>query len=427
MIMKIPERSPPVSAITETDSVSISPEILRYAKEFNSKYLHWDDLRYRELGGHDRSDIWRIMKILRVLTYHYVDIGDYGVSYSLVNEYVRDALHQIDVRLLTGPIASATGSDRRGAMLSVSSVMEESIASSQLEGASTTTVLAKKLLREGKPPKDRSERMIVNNYAAMQLIKERIDEPLSPGLIKEIHRTVTDGLMDDPSTSGEFRKDDSVAVRGITEDVTYHVPVEHGLIDSMVEALCRYANDDSERGHPVIKGIILHYLLAYIHPFLDGNGRVSRALFYWYCLRYGYPMMGYLSVSRAIKEHRQGYSMAFLYSETDGDDITYFIRFNLKMILESLDAFESYLKRKGEEQSETEESFAGYGLSSRQLKILRDLINSGTPMSQYELSEKYQTSVPTIRRDLMKLIDAGLVKPSMKDGHRQLYVYSGTH
>lgn len=46
---------------------------------------------------------------------------------------------------------------------------------------------------------------------------------------------------------------------------------------------------------------------------------------------------------------------------------------------------------------------------------------------QYELSEKYQTSVPTVRRDLMKLIDAGLVKPSMKDGHRQLYVYSGTH
>ncbi|MBO7409874.1 MAG: Fic family protein [Candidatus Methanomethylophilaceae archaeon] len=425
--MRIPERSPPVSEITESESVSISPDILRYAKEFNSRYLHWDDLRYRDLGGHDRSEIWRIMKILRVLTYHHVRIADYEASYSLVDDYVRDALHEMDVRLFSGPVSSAASGNKRDAMLSVSSSMEESIASSQLEGASTTTVLAKRLLREGKPPKDRSERMIVNNYAAMQLIRERIGEPLTPGLIKEIHRTVTDGLMDDPSTSGEFRKDDSVAVRGIFEDVTYHVPAGYERIDEMMDALCRYANDDRERGHPVIKGIILHYLLAYIHPFLDGNGRVSRALFYWYCLRYGYPMMAYLSVSKAIKEHRQAYSRAFLHSETDGDDITYFIRFNLKMILESLDAFESYLSRKAEEQSETEDSFAGYGLSTRQLQILRDLIDSGAPMSQYELSEKYQTPVPTIRRDLMRLIDAGLVKPANKDGHRQLYVYSGLH
>ena len=134
-------------------------------------------------------------------------------------------------------------------------------------------------------------------------------------------------------------------------------------------------------------------------------------------------MMEYLSLSKVIKNHRQRYDMAYLLSETDDDDITYFILYNLRMISEAMDVFDSYLRKKMKEQEDSKKGLEQYGLSFRQSQIVKDMMHDGEPVSQYELSVKYQTSVPTIRRDLIKLMDVGLVRTSGKDGHRQLYVY----
>ena len=421
--MKIPEKSPDLSAIINSEPIKPSADVVRFAKEYNDKYLHWDELKYREFGDSNRMDVWRMMKVMRIMSYRQVKIKGLELSYCLFDNYIQRTIHEIDSRIASGFLASSGIDDKRRIMLSVSSMMEESIASSQLEGASTTTKLAKKLLRSNLQPKDRSQRMILNNYRAMQLIKGRLNEPLTADLIRDVHRTVTDGLMDDPDTSGRFREDDSIAVRDVFEDVTYHVPVNHEMIAEMIDGLCEYANDESEFVHPIIKGIIIHYTLAYIHPFLDGNGRVSRALFYWFCLKNGYSMVEYLSISKVIKNHRQGYDMAYLLSETDDEDITYFIRYNLRMISESIDVFDEYLRRKMKEQEELMNDLKDRGLNYRQSQILKDMIRNGEPVSQYELSIKYQSTVPTIRRDLVKLMELGLVKASGKDGHRLLYVY----
>ena len=421
--MKIPEKSPELNTIVNSAPMLMSADTIRYAEEYNRKYLHWDELRYREFGESNRDDVWRMMKVMRIMTYNHVRISDLKLSYCVSNDYIQRTLHEIDSRIPSGFLSSEKIDDKRQLMLSISSMMEESIASSQLEGASTTTKLAKKLLRSNLEPKDRSQRMIYNNYRAMQLLKEHLNEPLSSELIKEIHMTITDGLMEDPNSSGRFRTDDSVAVRDVYEDITYHIPVRHETIPAMIDDLCRYVNDEKEFVHPIIKGIIIHYILAYIHPFLDGNGRVSRALFYWYCLKRGYSMMEYLSLSKVIKNHRQRYDMAYLLSETDDDDITYFILYNLRMISEAMDVFDSYLRKKMKEQEDSKKGLEQYGLSFRQSQIVKDMMHDGEPISQYELSVKYQTSVPTIRRDLIKLMDVGLVRTSGKDGHRQLYMY----
>lgn len=421
--MRIPEKGPSIEEIIDSDSTKPSADMFKYAKEYNEKYLHWDDLKYREFGESNRNDVWRMMKIQRILSYRHVRIANLELSYSLFDNYIQKTLHEIDSRIAPDFLTTGGIDTKKRLMLSISSMMEESIASSQLEGASTTTKLAKKLLRSNHQPKDRSQRMILNNYHAMQLIKGRLNEPLSPELIRDVHRIITEGLMDDPNTSGMFREDDSVAVRDVYEDITYHVPVEHDRIADMIDGLCRYVNDEREFVHPIAKGAIVHYVLAYIHPFIDGNGRVARALFYWYCLKNGYSMIEFLSISKVIKKHRQGYDMAYLYSETDDDDITYFIRYNLKMISEAIDVFDTYLKRKMKEQEEVMKDMEGGELSYRQSQILKDMMRNGEPVSQYELSVKYQTTVSTIRRDLLKLMDLGVVRTSGKDGHRQLYVY----
>ena len=120
----------------------------------------------------------------------------------------------------------------------------------------------------------------------------------------------------------------------------------------------------------------------------------------------------------------QSYDMAYLLSETDDQDITYFIKYNLKMISEAIDVFDKYLMRKKKEQEEAMMDIDELELSYRQSHILKDMVRNGEPVSQYELSVKYQTSVPTIRRDLIRLMETGMVKESGKDGHRQLYIYA---
>ena len=87
----------------------------------------------------------------------------------------------------------------------VGSLIEEAISSSQLEGASTTRNVAKEMLRQGRKPKDHSEQMIFNNYQAMQFIREYKEEKLTPAMILQLHRLLTDATLDDVNKAGQYR------------------------------------------------------------------------------------------------------------------------------------------------------------------------------------------------------------------------------
>ena len=422
--MRIPESGPSLCQIIESGKIPVFDEETRkYSAEYNARYLHWDDLKYRDFGKSNRGDVWASMKIQRSLTLTRINVGRHTFSYNIPAEFL-EILHDIDTNIRADSFFSETDGNRK-TVLSESSVMEESISSSQLEGASTTVKLAKKMLRNNTSPENRSQQMIVNNYRAMQFIKENANMPLSPDLIKEIHRIVSFNTLEDKSFEGKFRTDDNIAVRDSYEDITYYVPIGYSEIDTALDDLCRYVNDGSVFVHPIVKGIILHFLLAYIHPFVDGNGRVSRSLFYWYALKNGYSVMEFLSISKAIKAHRQRYDSAYLKTEIDENDMTYFIRYNLEMISESIDIFSRYLKRKSREKKEIQKSMTRFGFNLRQSEILAYLVKSDESVTVTELATKFGATQTTVRRDLIKLVDSGYAVLSGKDGYRQLYRYSG--
>ncbi len=422
--MKIPETAPELDPGQVDPSVSADPESLRLSREYNERYLHWDELQYRECGRYGRLGLWYLMKLGRESSANHLSIGNLALSYNILNDFQRK-LHLIDMSLSTGFVPAEKMDEKRKLMYAVSSFMEESIASSQIEGASTTTKAAKKMLRSKTEPRNKSERMILNNYNAMQFIKSKADEPLTPALIREIHAVISQGTLEDASSEGCFRTDDSVVVADPLTGKVYHQPVPAADVESMVSELCDFANGDEPFVHPILKGIIIHFVMAYIHPFVDGNGRVSRSLFYWFAIKKGYGIVEYLSISRSIKAHRGKYGLAYLLSETDGNDLTYFIRYNLDIIMESIDAFSDYLDRKLREQDDALERMRAYGLSTRQEDVLAELIQSGEPATAYELASMFGTDVQNIRKDLVLLMDKGLVEIRGKDGHRIMYAYTG--
>jgi Fic family protein len=269
-----------------------------------------------------------------------------------VPDLVTDLLHQIDRgggTFVEIP-EQVTNAEQRDRYV-VRSLMEEAITSSQLEGAATTREVAKKMLADGRKPRDRSERMIVNNYVTMRRILELKDQPLTPKMVFQVHREISEDALDTPDGAGRFRRaDEDINVSNI-EGTVFHTPPPAGELPARLEAMCNFANGKTPDFfvHPVIRGIILHFWLAYDHPFVDGNGRTARALFYWQILHSGYWLFEYISISQFLRKAPAQYGTAFLHTETDENDLTYFIIHQAEVIRRALKELHDYVARKSSE------------------------------------------------------------------------------
>lgn len=308
----------------------------------NKKYLHWEEIKYRKLPA-DPKHIWFLMKVFRARNTHSVGFGPWKFRFALDDECWKK-LHLLDTSA-GGSLASmidAVGQEKERYI--VNSLMEEAIASSQIEGAATTRVAAKQMLQERKKPRNRDELMILNNYLTMKEVAGLRGEPLSPELVRRLHAMITRGTLEDPAYEGAFRENDDIRVVD-SSGAVLHVPPPHEEIEGLVDELCAFANGEEEEFiHPVVKGIVLHFLMGYIHPFNDGNGRCARTLFYWYVLKQDYWLFEYMAISRAIRESRGQYKRAYLYTETDENDLTYFIRYNLDVIEKTIEEVRAYIK-----------------------------------------------------------------------------------
>jgi Fic family protein len=421
--MKIPEKPPSVEKVfASTDMSKIDMnEYIETAKRFNSDYSHWNSVRYRTKEGLDPKVVWAIMKIMRESGYQPITISDLEVKYSMIEQFQK-TIHDIDMQVPASILSGKGLSDKERKMYSVSSVMEESIASSQIEGAATTRQVAKKMLREGRHPRNRSEQMIINSYNAMRLIKNLKDKDLTHELILSVHQEITKNTLNDHEYEGRYRDTDDIVVSDAFTGKVFHKPIGSEKINVAMKGLCDYVNSETPFVHPLIKGIIIHYLIGYIHPFVDGNGRLARSLFYWYLLKKGYWIIEFLSLSRLIKEHRSKYDMSYLLSETDQGDTTYFIKFNLKMVEGALDDFIRYVEKERKEQHEFELKVSdNANLPMRQRMIVLDAMRSGEPFSIYEVQSKYQVTYQTARTDIMHLEEIGMVEKTGKISNQVLY------
>lgn len=390
--------------------------------ERSGEYKHWDRLRYAPLPEHipDHEFWWILIKLKR--RNNYKDLNIKGIDnipfkFIMLDEFQKTT-HFLD-QFASGNIAVEKPilNPQMKDYYLISSLMEESITSSQLEGATTTRDIAKKMIRENRAPRNKSEQMIMNNYEAINFARSVKRENLSAELIKEVHRIISKGTLDDPEKSGVYRNEtDDIRVMTYDNELIFTPPV-HSEIEKRIAELCEFANSDDPKIfiHPVIKAVIIHFLLSYIHPFIDGNGRTARALFYWYMLKKGYWLAEFISISRILKNAPAKYTMSYLYTETDENDLTYFIDYQLKTIRRAIDELKSYIKRKMSELESAEKllkntKFANV-LNIRQLAFLESALKSpGTIYTIQEYKNMHNVVYQTARQDLLDLSDVhGLV------------------
>ncbi|MFB9718592.1 Fic family protein [Planobispora longispora] len=383
------------------------------------RYLPWDELRWRippEGLGHE--DWWAAVKLARAgmrRDLPLTDVTGRSFGYALPDEVLRGV--ETVNRHLSGQIGASalvTNENTRDRYI-VSSLIEEAITSSQLEGAATTRQVAKEMLRTGRKPRTHDERMIVNNFHAMRRIGELRHTPLSPGLVCEIHRTVTADTLANPASAGRFQLpgEQRVLVSDNYGDVLHTPPPAEELPERLAR-LCDFANAVSETTYvpPVIRAIIVHFMLAYDHPFEDGNGRTARALFYWSMLNQGYWLTEFLSISRLLKPAPARHGRSFLHSEYDEGDLTYFIIFQLEILQRAIEDLHTYLDRKAAETQEMYQALSGKAseLNHRQVAVLQHAIkHPGALYTVTSHATSHNVTPQTARTDLRGLEDRGLL------------------
>ncbi len=396
-------------------------------------YPHWDKLRHLDPpDGLSREEWWAGIKYARTNVRREIPLRDTsGRLFSYTTpDVVLSRLHLVDQRC-AGEIRMpevVTGDAQAKQQYLVNSLMEEAIRSSQLEGASTSRRVAKELLRTGRHPKDRSERMIVNNYMALQYMRESMGERLRPHDVLELQRILTEGTLDDPSASGRLQTpdEDRVAVVDRIDGGVLHRPPPADQLPDRLQALCDFANGDSDDEdtfiHPVLRAILLHFWLAYDHPFEDGNGRTARVLFSWSLRTKGYWLIEYLSISKILREAPGQYNRAFLLTETDDGDTTYFLIHQLGVIERAIEELHKYLRRKVAEVRDVETLLRGSGgFNHRQTDLLGSALRDADRVYTFTShAQRHGVTHETARTDLRDLADRGLLV-SERDGRLYLF------
>lgn len=387
----------------------IDPNIMPVVDKANDDYEYWDKVKYKKLPeGFTPQMLWANVKASRLRSM--IPVWEkYGINLCITSQMQR-MCHEFDMKF--GSFWEVEGdalSAERKYYLS-SSLMEEAIYSSKMEGASTTRIVAKEMLRKKKSPQNKSQQMIANNYNTIQYILEHKDEPLTEEALLHIHRLMTEKTMDNPEDAGRFRTNDKVVVADMVEGDIIYTPPSFQEIPEFVKSLCDFFNNDNPRTfiHPIIRGIIVHFMLAFMHPFADGNGRTARALFYWYMLKEKYWLTEYMSISRVIAKSKPSYEKSFRYVENDGNDIGYFVAYNLRALEISFQQLTDYIQRKQHEKKAATSFMIAGNINYRQAMILQRLKEEpNTIMTVKDVQEMFSVSSMTARKDLSDLVLQG--------------------
>lgn len=431
--MRLPQQAPAI----ETLLAQLTPERFTAAMQHlnplpTGKYLHWDELRRRSApAGMTHQEWWAAVTLARATQLQPLPLLDrQGRPFVCATPTpVAIDLHHID-RDAAGQIRSAQMMQKEDSQrYLIGSLIEEAITSSQLEGASTTRKVAAAMLRSGRKPHDHSERMIFNNYRAMEHLRSLRAVHLAPEHVLELHRMLTEKTLEDPRDAGRYRTHDEVHVVDMRDNTILHAPPAHTELPERMQRLCDFANADEAAlpfVHPVLRAILLHFMIGYDHPFADGNGRTARALFYWSMARSGYWLMEYTSISHILRKAPAQYMRAYLHTETDNNDATYFLLHQLQTIRQAIAALDDYVARKSREQKETERLLAASPnlrgrFNHRQTALLNHALRNAGEAYRIDAHQRSHAVVyQTARQDLLELESLGLLERT-KQGNAYVF------
>lgn len=346
----------PIQRIADSCPGKLSEYLdLFHPVDSKGRYLHYDELQYRIPKGLDLHLVWSFVKLARKMQQKsLLFLGEPAKNCSFyLTPAIQKAISETDRHATTASLewmCSKIGEQLYVKYLLNDLIEDEAISSSQLEGAATTTKTAKELLKHQRKPRTPDEKMILGNFKMMRFAWENRHKSLSNEIIASLHKVGVEDIDDSKYRPGVFRTSNDVEVVD-GEGNTVHIPPSFESLGKRLQNLCDWANEDhhdvesQDYIHPLIKAIVLHFTIGFEHPFHDGNGRVARALFYWYMFKNDFAAFRYIAISVLLKSAPAKYGRSYLFSESDEMDLTYFINYQCGIISRAISEFKRLHKK----------------------------------------------------------------------------------
>jgi len=180
---------------------------------------------------------------------------------------------------------------------------------------------------------DRARREVLNYFAVLRWIaRQPQGRQITVDRILRLHRLVTTGLL--PSAQvGAFKRSRNVIMSA--GRVVYEPPGP-GAAAPGTEALVQWLERAARSTHPIIASACAHYEIARLHPFLDGNGRVARALATWVLYHRGFDSQHLFAVDQSFKEDHEGYYQALQRVHKEDENLTSWLEYVALAVLDTL-------------------------------------------------------------------------------------------
>jgi len=389
-----------------------------------TRYLNKEEIGYRLSNKIPLNDFWLETVALRKNKADFLPFKDQkGNPFWFFNlPALQKIIHEIDSNGKDS-LYKAVSKDIENELVK-NSLVEEAFYSSVIEGAFSTIKRMRELVAGRDVPQDHSEQMILNNYKAMQFIFEQKHKDLSIDLILQLHQIITDKTLEagQEEFAGKFRND-QVYIQDPSGKVIYTPPSAQQVPEAM-EQLVKWINqvDEGAFTHPIIKAAIIHFHLVYIHPFFDGNGRTSRALFYFYLIKNEYEFFKYFSISAVVEKSKAQYYRSIKDVEDYEADLTYFLLYMSRVVLDSIGSVtkqiaKHYHKNFVFRKIEQEQIY----INPRQKKFLNSfLVKSSTDIRIKDYEKTNKVVYETARRDLEDLYKKGIL---LRINQKKAFVY----
>ncbi|HEX7754015.1 MAG TPA: Fic family protein [Niabella sp.] len=393
--------------LSEAEQLELFQSIL----QINNSYLDWEKVQHMVLKPDALSNelIWQASLSARQQGFTR-QISALGQSFSWsVSNDMELLLHDLDVHIAGGRVFGGIMEQKNDHRYLINALMDETMASAQLAGFGVTKKLVKELLLKKKTTANETEQVLVNLYKSLQKVKEWEAQPFTESRLLELHQLLTKDTIKLKGI-GRYRTNNKIDSSNI-ENAAAYAPVDAKEIRKWMQWLEAFINDNKKPFyiHPVIKACIIEYLITYIRPFKDANGRIARLTGYWYLLQQGYWISAYMSVSNVIIKLKAQYHKAFVQSKSNAD-IGYFIHFMTQAVRMAYRSLKDSLQRTNNEK-ENNPFVKINGLNVRQAAALQWIMDDPEKIVTIrELRSGFGVSKETARTDLTGLMEKGWIQ-----------------
>lgn len=254
--------------------------------------------------------------------------------------------------------------------------------------------------------RERDVQEVINYRKLNERMEKLAQVAIDEDMIKEIHRIVVEKVLD--HTPGEYR-DKSVVIRNsITGEVSFRPPnaIE---VPWQMRDLLMFINEDHDI-HPVLKAGVVHYEFVRIHPFVDGNGRVGRALSTLVLFRQGYDIRQFFSLEEHFDNDPEAYYDALQSVEKKRGDQTEWLAYFTECLAIELSRIKERIESISIDTNLKKRLGGPIMLSDRQLKIIEYVQKIGYLENKTFESLFPMVSEDTVLREVQDLVKKGIIK-----------------